>query len=192
MERLETNRELTRARPELGEGFATHAALAVGPSTIQPILRCLNQRLPEFDAVTLGVGDPGKVPVGGGFLVGIDGDVGGTELGEEGFKVVHAIVDHGALGGRAEVLAGVGEEHPGGLAGTGGDFVGPEEGGTAVVGELDAEVFGVPASEGFGVAGFEEDSADSGDSCHEDLLGVGERGEEKQTSPLRHEMIPNQ
>jgi len=71
------------------------------------------------------------------------------------------------LGGGAKVFGGVGEEHPGGLAGTGGDFVGPEESGTAVVGDLDAEVLGVPAGEGFGVAGFEEDAADSGDSCHE-------------------------
>jgi hypothetical protein len=32
-------------------------------------------------------------------------------------------------------------------------------------------VLGVPAGEGFGVAGFEEDAADSCDSCHEVLLG---------------------
>ena len=73
--------------------------------------------------------------VGGGFLLGIDGDIRGAELSEEGFEIIDAIVDHGALGGLAEVLGGVGEEHPGGLAGAGGDFVGPEEGGTTVFGE---------------------------------------------------------
>lgn len=127
--------------------------------------------LPEFDAVAFGVGDPSEVAVGCGFLVGVDGDVRGAELGEEGFEVIDAVVDHGALGGGAEVVGGVGEEHPGGLAGAGGDFVGPEEAGAAVVGELDAEVLGVPAGEGFGVAGLEEDAADSCDSCHEVLLG---------------------
>jgi hypothetical protein len=46
-------------------------------------------------------------------------------------------------------------------------------------------VLGVPGAEGFGVAGFEEDAADSGDSCHEGLLGGCGRGGEKQSSPLR-------
>src|SRR5580698_9422496 len=96
-------------------------------------LRCVDEGLPEFDAIALGVGDPGEVAVGGGFLMGVDGDVGGAELGEDGFEVVDAVVDHGALGGVAEVFGGVGEEHPGGLAGTDGNFVGPEESGTAVV-----------------------------------------------------------
>src|SRR5208283_866492 len=106
-------------------------------------LRCLDEWLPEFEAVALGVGDPGKVAVGAGFLFGVDRDVGGSELGEERFEIVDAVVDHGALRGGAEVVGRVGEEHPGGLAGTGGDFVGPEETGTAVVGELNAEVQGV-------------------------------------------------
>jgi hypothetical protein len=143
----------------------------------QPFLRCIDERLPEFDAVALGVGDPGEVAVRRGFLLGVDGDVGGAKLGEQGFEVVDAIVDHGALGGVAEVFAGVGKEHPGGLAGTGRDFVGPEKGGTTVVGELNAEVLGVPGGEGLGVAGFEEDTADSGDSCHEGLLGSVSGGE---------------
>jgi len=165
---------------------------ATRPSVTRPrILRCFDEWLPEFEAVALGVGDPGEVAVGSGFLVGVDGDVGGAELCEEGFEVVNAVVDHGALGRGAEVVGGVGEEHPGGLAGTGGDFVGPEEAGAAVVGELDAEVLGVPGGEGFGVAGFEEDAADSGDSCHEGLLGGCERGEEKRITPLRNEMIPS-
>ncbi len=77
--------------------------------------------------------------------MGIAGDVGSAQVSEEGFKVVDAVVDHGALGGGAEVVGRVGEEHPGGLAGTSGDFVGPEEGGTAVVGDLDTEVLGLPA-----------------------------------------------
>jgi len=99
-----------------------------------PILRCVDEWLPEFYSVALGIGDPGEVAVGSGFLVRVDGDVGGAELGEEGFEVVNAVVDHGALGGVAEVFGGVGEKHPGGLAGGGGDFVGPEKAGATVVG----------------------------------------------------------
>src|SRR6202012_1775551 len=100
--------------------------------------------LPELDAVAFGIGDPGEVAVFGVLAVRIDGDAGGGEAGEELFEVVDAVVDHGLLGAffvaGAEVLAGFGEEGPGGHAGGGGDLVGPEEGGAAVVGELNAEV----------------------------------------------------
>ena len=57
---------------------------------------------------------------------------------------VHAIVDHGGLQLGAEVGGVGGEQRPDGHAGGGGDLVGPEEGGAAVVGEGDAEVFDVP------------------------------------------------
>ena len=45
------------------------------------------------------------------------------------------------------------EEGPGCHAGGGGNLVGPEEGGAAVLGELDTQVLGVSGGEGFGVAG---------------------------------------
>jgi hypothetical protein len=129
-----------------------------------------DEGLPEFDAVAFGVGDPGEAAVFGVLAVGVDGDVSGGELGEEGVEVVDTVVDHGLLRAFFVALAEVGgvfgEERPGGHAGGGWDFVGPEEGGSAVVGELDAEVLGVPGAEGLRVAGAKEDAADSGDSGH--------------------------
>jgi hypothetical protein len=130
--------------------------------------------LPEFDAVAFGVGDPGEAAVVVVFAVGIDGYARGGELGEEPVEVVDAVVDHGLLGAAFVALAEVGgvfgEEGPGGHAGGGWDFVGPQESGSAVVGELEAEVLGVPGAEGFGVAGAKEDAADAGNSGHVCLL----------------------
>ncbi len=129
-----------------------------------------DQGLPEFDAVAFGVGDPGEAAVVRVFALGVDGDVGGGQLGEERVEVVDAVVDHGLLRASFVALAEVGgvfgEEGPSGHAGGWRDFVGPEEGGSAVVGELDAEVFCVPGAEGFGVACAKEDAADAGDSSH--------------------------
>jgi len=135
-----------------------------------------DEGLPEFDAVAFGVGDPGEAAVVGVLAVGVDGDVGGGELGEEGVEVVDAVVDHGLLGAFFVALAEVGcvfgKEGPCGHAGRWRYLVGPEEGGSAIVGELDAEVFCVPGAEGFGVAGAKEDAADAGDSGHECLLEI--------------------
>ncbi len=137
-----------------------------------------DEGLPEFDAVAFGVGNPAEAAVVAVFAVGIDGDACGGELGEEFVEVVDAVVNHGLLWATfvavAEVGGVFGEEGPDGTAGGVGDFVGldsssPEEGGSAVVGELDAEVFGIPGAEGFGVAGAKEDAADAGDSGHDYL-----------------------
>jgi hypothetical protein len=129
-----------------------------------------DQGLPEFYAVAFGVGDPGEAAVVGVFALRVDGDACGGELGEEGFEVVDAVVDHGLLGAVFVALAEVGgvfgEEGPDGHAGCRRDFVCPEQGGSAVVGELEAEVLGVPGAEGFRVASAKEDAADAGDSGH--------------------------
>jgi hypothetical protein len=41
------------------------------------LLAGVDQGLPEFDAVALGVGDPGEAAIARVFAVGVDGDVGG-------------------------------------------------------------------------------------------------------------------
>lgn len=69
------------------------AAPAAGAARVQPTLRCLDEWLPEFEAVALGIGDPGEMAVGEGLLVGVDGNIGGAELAEETLKVVDAVVD---------------------------------------------------------------------------------------------------
>src|SRR5277367_943670 len=98
--------------------------------------------LPEFDAVALGINDPGETAEVVVIAVRVDGDAVGSELGEEGVEVIDSIVDHGGLGSafvaRAEVGGVFGEERPCGHAGGCGDLIGPEEGGSAVVAEGDA------------------------------------------------------
>ena len=136
--------------------------------------------MPEFHAVALGVGDPGEVTVGVGLAVEVAGDAGGGELGEQGFEVVDAVVDDGGLGSGAKVRGVGGEKRPGGAAGADGEFVGPQEDGAAPVGELDAEVLGVPGGESLGGARFEEDAANAGNACRGVLLdaekGYGDSG----------------
>src|SRR6266849_6376900 len=53
--------------------------------------------LPELDAVTLGVDDPGETSVVVVFAFGVYGDACGGQLGEEGVEVVYAVVDHAIL-----------------------------------------------------------------------------------------------
>src|SRR5258708_23376970 len=50
--------------------------------------------LPEFDGVAFGVVETGETTVGVGFGVEGDFDAGGAELGEDGFEIGDAEVDH--------------------------------------------------------------------------------------------------
>ena len=123
------------------------------------------ERLPELDTVAFGIRDPGEVAVGGALALGVDGDTRGLELCEQGFEVVDAVVDHAGLGGW-DVRAFRGKKHPGRLSGAGGYLVGPEEVGSAVFGEWNAQVLDVPGLESLGIASLEKDAANAGDAGH--------------------------
>jgi hypothetical protein len=122
--------------------------------------------LPEFDGVAFGVMEAGEAAVGVGFGVESDFDTGGAELGEEGFEIGDAEVDHPlerlGRGGVAEI-SGVGRE-------------GRERGGAGlrlpgrvvVIGwdGGDAEMRGVPGGERLRIARAEEESADAENFFH--------------------------
>src|SRR5882757_7324700 len=96
----------------------------------------LLQRLPEFEAIALWIGDPGEAAIGVVFAVRVDGDAGGSKLDEESVEIIDTVVDHCGLSAGAEVGGVSGEEGPDSASGGWGDLVGPEKGGSAVVREL--------------------------------------------------------
>src|SRR6267378_3843654 len=127
--------------------------------------------LPEFDGVAFGVVETGETTVGVGFGVEGDFDACGAELGEDGFEIGDAEIDHPLERlrrfGVAEIPSVAGE--------------GCERGGTGlleprrvvVVGGDggDAEMRGVPGGERFGIASAEEESTDAENFFH----GASER-----------------
>src|SRR5260370_31877348 len=127
--------------------------------------------LPEFDGVAFGVVETGETTVGVGFGVEGDFDAGGAELGEDGFEIGDAEVDHplerlwrfgvaeiAGVAGKGCERGGTGLLEPRRVVGVGGD------GGNA-------EMRGVPVSEGLGIARAEEESADAENFFH----GASER-----------------
>src|SRR5947207_1450865 len=126
----------------------------------------VSQALPQFEAVAVAVLDPGEAALAGVLALGVDPDSGGRKLGEQSVEVVDAVVDHGCLWTVAEVAGVGGERRPGGHAGAGRDFVGPQKGGAAEVVQRKAEVVGVPLCQRLWILRAEEDAADACDSCH--------------------------
>src|SRR6267378_8145973 len=134
-------------------------------------LRVVAGGLPEFDGVAFGVVETGEATVGVGFGVEGDFDAGGAELSEDGFEIGDAEVDH-----PLERLRRFGVAEIARVAGKG-----CERGGTGlleprrvvVVGGDggNAEMRGVPVSEGLGIARAEEESADAENFFH----GASER-----------------
>src|SRR5258705_3244320 len=134
-------------------------------------LRVAAGGLPEFDGVAFGVVETGEAAVGVGFGVEGDFDAGGAELGEDGFEIGDAEVDHPLERlrrfGVAEIARVAGE--------------GCERGGTGlleprrvvVVGGDggNAEMGGRTGGERFGIARAEEESADAENFFH----GASER-----------------
>src|SRR5258707_15417465 len=127
--------------------------------------------LPEFDGVAFGVVEAGEAAVGVGFWVEGDFDAGGAELGEHGFEIGDAEVDHPLerlwRGGVAEIARVAGKGCEGG--GTG--LLVPRR--VVVVGGDggNAEMGGVPVSESLRIARAEEESADAENFFH----GASER-----------------
>src|SRR5258705_19905 len=127
--------------------------------------------LPEFDGVAFGVVETGEAAVGVGFGVEGDFDAGGAELGEDGFEIGDAEVDH-----PLERLRRFGVAEISGVAGKGRERCGTcllEPRRVVVVGGDggDAEMRGVPGGERFGIARAEEESADAENLFH----GASER-----------------
>src|SRR5256885_10447131 len=141
----------------------------------------VSQRLPQFEAVAVGVLDPCEAAVAGVLALGIDPDSGGSKLRKQGVEVVDAVVDHGRLWAVAEVGGVGGEGRPGGHAGAGGDFVGPKKGGAAEVVQRKAEVVGVPLCQRLWILRAEEDAADACDSCHGTLQWLAVRPVKRKT-----------
>ncbi len=65
--------------------------------------------LPEFNAVTFGVGEPAELAEVVAVALGIDVDAGGDQAVEQGIEIVHLEIEHGFLRGR-EVVAVLLEE----------------------------------------------------------------------------------
>src|SRR6266481_2712628 len=134
-------------------------------------LRVVAGGLPEFDGVAFGVVETGEAAVGVGFGVEGDFDAGGAELGEDGFEIGDAEVDH-----PLERLRRFGVPEIPSVAGEGREGCGT---GLLLPGRIvvvcrdrrDAEMRGVPGGERLGIARAEEESADAENFFH----GASER-----------------
>src|SRR6266481_441558 len=134
-------------------------------------LRVVAGGLPEFDGVAFGVVETGEAAVGVGFGVEGDFDAGGAELGEDGFEIGDAEVDHPLERLRRFGVAEIARVAGKGCERGGAGLLEPRR--VVVVGGDggNAEMGGVPVSERLGIARAEEESTDAENFFH----GASER-----------------
>ena len=143
-------------------------------------------RLPELEAISLGVGRPSEPPELAVLDLLLDRDPGLAKLRQHRVQIGHAVVDHRLLSRWAEVVGIALEDRP--------DSHAALERGAAPVLDVDTEMLPIPTAEGLRVARTKEDSADAGSAFHGwqvmPSLSCG-HAEGRSSAPLRSKLGSN-
>src|SRR4051812_43629063 len=131
-------------------------------------------RLPQLDLVSVGVQDPGELPV----LVRLgtlqEADPGSLQVGDQLEQIVDTVVDHEGGFARAEPLAVPFCDVPDRDAPIAGLVVGPAEDRAPEFLDRYPEMVSIPRCKRGAIRSrLEEDAADSGDPCHASLPDRG-------------------